>query len=114
MVKVLTAKNQPWVTLTDAATVATDASQGNQFQVTLAGNRTLGNPTNSQDGQKVLWRIKQDATGSRTLTLGSNFRLGADISSITLSTAANKVDFLGAVYHASDGKWDVLAFVKGY
>ena len=31
--------------LTDAATIAVDMSLGNNFSVTLGGNRTLGNPT---------------------------------------------------------------------
>lgn len=102
------------VTLTDAATIATDASLGSHFRVTLGGNRTLGNPTNPTDGQKVMWEIIQDGTGSRTITLGGNFALGSDISSVTLSTAAGKRDFLGAVYNASAGKWYVIAFVTGY
>jgi len=100
--------------LTDAATIATDASLGNHFRVTLGGNRTLGNPTNPTDGQKIMWEIIQDATGSRLLALDTAFALGADISSITLTTTAGKRDFLGAVYNAGAGKWYVIAFVKGY
>ncbi|HSX16923.1 MAG TPA: hypothetical protein VLH86_02375 [Patescibacteria group bacterium] len=102
------------VTLTDAATIATDASLGTHFRVTLAGSRTLGNPTNSTDGQKILWEIIQDGSGSHTIALDTNFALGSDISSITLSTAAGKRDFLGAVYNSTAGKWHVIAFVKGY
>jgi hypothetical protein len=104
----------PPVALTDAATIVTDASQGNHFRVTLGGNRTLANPTNGIDGQKVVWELIQDATGSRTLTLGGKFALGSDISATTLTTTASKRDFLGAVYNASDDKWYVIAFVKGY
>jgi hypothetical protein len=104
----------PPVTLTDAATVATDASLGNHFRVTLGGNRTLGNPTNGTDGQKAMWEIIQDGTGSRTITLDTNFALGTDIASVTLTTTASKRDFLGAVFNAGTGKWYVIAFVKGY
>ncbi len=104
----------PPVTLTDAATIATDASQSNHFRVTLGGNRTLGNPTNPSDGQKVMWEIIQDGTGSRTITLDTQFALGTDITSITLTTAAGKRDFLGAVYNSTASKWYVIAFVKGY
>lgn len=104
----------PVVTLTDAATIATDASQGNAFRVTLGGNRTLGNPTNMTDGQTAMWEIVQDATGSRTITLGSAFGLGTDISSVTLSTTAGKRDFLRATFNAATGKWYVLSFVRGY
>jgi hypothetical protein len=102
------------VTLTDAATVATDASLGSYFRVTLGGNRTLGNPTNMVDGQRVIWEIIQDGTGTRTLALGSAFALGTDITSTTLTTTASKRDFLGAVYNSTAAKWYVIAFVKGY
>lgn len=100
--------------LTDAATIAVDASLGNDFTVTLGGNRTLGNPTNPVNGQKILFAIRQDGAGNRTLTLGSDYRLGTDVPSVTLSTAANKTDYLGVRYNATDAKWDVLAFTKGY
>jgi hypothetical protein len=99
-------------TLTYASTVTTNAAVGNRFQITLTGNLTLANPTNGTDGQMVLWRFIQDSTGSRTLTLGSAFNLGS--VAVTLSTGANKVDYLGAVYRVSTSKWDVLAFQVGY
>lgn len=102
------------VTLTDAATVATDASLADHFRVTLGGNRTLGNPTNMVDGQRVIWELIQDATGTRTLTLGSAFALGSDIAAVTLSTTAAKRDFLGAIYNSTAAKWFVVAFVRGY
>lgn len=106
-----------YTVLTDAATIAVDASLGNHFTVTLGGNRTLGNPTNppgaGQD-QMILFAIRQDGTGSRTLTLDTNYRFGTDITSITLSTGINKTDYLGVRYNVTDSKWDVIAFVKGY
>jgi hypothetical protein len=102
------------VTLTDAATIATDASLGNLFRVTLGGNRTLGNPTNPTDGQRVVWEIIQDATGSRTLAYGNKFTFGTDITSAVVSTTASKRDFLGAIYNGTTDLWYVVAFVKGY
>jgi hypothetical protein len=102
----------PPVTLTDAATIATDASLGNHFRVTLGGNRTLGNPTNPTDGQMGLWEIRQDGTGSRTLTLDTKFRFTSAVPSITLSTSASKLDYIGARYNLADDKWDVIAFAK--
>jgi hypothetical protein len=100
--------------LTDAATVATDASLGNTFRVTLGGNRTLGNPTNAADGQVLSWEIIQDGTGSRTLALDTKFAFGTDITSITLTTTASKRDFLTAIYNSGTDKFYVRAFVKGY
>jgi hypothetical protein len=105
------------VTIADDPTgglIATDASAGNLFRTTLGGNRTLSNPTNPTDGQRVMWELRQDGTGSRVLTLGSKFRLGTDLAAVVLSTTAGKKDFLGAQYNLADDKWDVLALAKGY
>ncbi|MBV8061059.1 MAG: hypothetical protein JO253_05995 [Alphaproteobacteria bacterium] len=53
--------------LTDAATIAWDMSQGNNYSVTLGGNRTLGVPTNATVGTACQIDVRQDGTGSRTL-----------------------------------------------
>lgn len=102
------------VTLSDAATISVNAALGNQFTVTLAGNRTLGNPTGAVNGQLLLFAIRQDATGSRTLAYDTKFRFGADITAITLTTTAAKTDYIGVRYHSSDDKFDVISVVKGY
>lgn len=102
------------VSLTDGATITTDASTGNNFTVTLGGNRTLANPTNPTDGQKCVWRLKQDATGGRTITLDTAFRLGSDVTAVALSTTPNKTDYLGAIYNAADSVWDVVSLARGY
>lgn len=102
------------VALTDAATISVDASLGNHFRVTLGGNRTLGNPTNATDGQKLLFEIIQDATGSRTLTLDTKFAFGTDITAFTATTTASKRDFLGVVYNSTADKFYVIGIQKGY
>lgn len=103
------------VALTYGATLSTDASAGDIFDVTLTGNATLANPTNPVSGKTLRWRIKQDATGSRTVTLGSKFRLPSSASSpLPFSTAANKTDLLAATYNAASDSWDIIAFVMGY
>lgn len=87
------------VALTDTATIAVDASLSNNFKVTLAGNRTLANPTNMLDGQVLNFRITQDATGNRTLSFGTKYKFaGGEVPA--LSTAAGSVDFLTCVYYA--------------
>lgn len=94
--KFLTAKSvadaAALVTLTDAATVAVDLSAGTNFVLTLAGNRTLGAPTNAKPGTSGTILIKQDATGSRTLAYASAWVPFG--STPALSTAANAVDLL--------------------
>lgn len=90
--------------------VATDAAVADVFDVTPNASFTLSNPTNGQDGQAIVWRIKQDATGSRVITLGNKFRVSSEIAAVVLSTAANAIDHLGARYNSADDKWDVEAF----
>ncbi len=102
------------VALADAATIAVDATKGNHFSVTLGGNRTLGNPTGLVDGQKLLFELIQDATGSRTITLGSAYALGTDVSAVVLTTTAGKRDFMGTVYRSGTSKLYVVGFSKGY
>lgn len=102
------------VTLTDAATIATDASLGNVFAVTLGGNRTLGAPTNPVDGQEIHYRIRQDATGSRTLAYNAAFRYSTTRPSPTLSTTAAKVDYISFRYNSTDSKWDVFNIDLGH
>ena len=77
--------------LTDAASIATDLALSNNYSVTLAGNRTLANPTNTVAGQSGSIFITQDGTGSRTLAYGTNFKFVAGTAP-TLSTAASSVD----------------------
>jgi hypothetical protein len=98
------------VALTDATDVATDAALGNFFTVTLGGNRTLANPTNPTANQRAIWRVTQDATGGRTLALGTSFRLDPNFgTSLPLSSVPAKVNYIGAVYNPTDSKWDILA-----
>lgn len=106
------------VTLADGANIATDSSLSNKFRVTLAGNRTLDAPTGSPDDmQTILYKLIQDPTGNRTITLDTGaggFRFGDDIPSVTLGTTANEHDLLGVVYDVTDNKWDVALFQKGF
>lgn len=107
--------SRPPVSLVDGGTtIPTDASLSNYFKVTLTGSRTLSNPTNSADGQRAIWEITQGSGGSHLLTLDTNFIFGADLLSVTLSTAAGKKDLIGAIYNSSLGKWLVVAFTKGF
>lgn len=99
------------VALTDAATIATDASQGNHFTVTLGGNRTLGNPTNLVNGQILNWKVKQDGTGSRTLAFGSMFKWPGGTAP-TLTTTAGARDFIAGQYF-SDENIIVANCIKG-
>jgi hypothetical protein len=91
--------NKP-LALLDGATISVNASLANTFRLTLAGNRTLANPTNLSAGQHLFFRIKQDATGSRTLAFGSKYKFPGGAA--VLSTAANALDVISCQYDQND------------
>ena len=87
--------------LTDGATIATDLALSNNFSVTLAGNRTLGQPTNQAVGQSGSYFITQDGTGSRTLAYHADFKWVGGTAP-TLSTAAASVDRIDYIVAAAN------------
>lgn len=101
------------VSASPSGTYATDASLGNQFNLSIGASLTLSDPTNGTDGQRLTWRIKQTAA-SLSLTLGSAFRFGTDITAAALSGVSGKTDYLTAIFNSADGKWDIVGFVRGF
>ena len=87
-------------TLTDGATITPDFATANNFTVTLAGNRTIANPTNITAGQSGSIFIVQDGTGSRTAAWGSYWDFAAGTAP-TLTTAAAAVDRVDYVVRSS-------------
>ena len=88
------------VSLTDAANIAVDFNTGQNFAITLAGNRTLDNPTNCVAGQVGSIFIVQDGTGTRTLAFGSNWGF-PDGTAPVISTSINSVDRLDYIVRTS-------------
>ena len=82
--------------LTDGATIAVDFAASNHFSVTLAGNRTLANPTNIVAGQSGCIFVSQDGTGSRTLAYGSYWDFAAGTAPVltTTASAVDRVDYI--------------------
>ena len=101
--KIATTSTGVQVTGTILATTDTDTGntgsvtldfQANQnFILTLTGNLTLANPSTEQTGQSGIIVFIQDGTGSRTLSLGTDYETAA-AGGITLSTAADAVDIV--------------------
>ena len=83
-------------TLTDGATITPDFATANNFTVTLAGNRTIANPTNITAGQSGSIFIVQDGTGSRTAAWGSywDFAGGTAPTLTTTAAAVDRVDYV--------------------
>ena len=83
-------------TLTDTSNtgnVTLDFNAYQNFVLTFTGNVTLDNPTTESTGQSGFIVIIQDGTGSRTLSLGTDYET-AGSSGITLSTAASSRDII--------------------
>jgi len=95
-------------TLSDGANISWDLDDNQSSKVTLGGNRTLDNPTNMVDGGTYVLRVIQDATGSRTLTYGANYKWSGGTAP-TLTTTANAVDIITFI---SDGT-DMLGVFTG-
>jgi len=74
--------------LVDGATITPDFAAGNNFSVTLGGNRTLENPTNIVAGQSGIIAVTQDGTGSRTLAFGGYWKFSSGTAPTLTSTAA--------------------------
>jgi hypothetical protein len=84
-------------TLTDGSTISLDLSVGNNFSVTLEGNRTLANPTNETVGQCGFIVVRQDGTGGRTLAFGGEYKFIGGSAPNLASRTANQVDRLDYV-----------------
>jgi len=97
--------------LTDGTAISVDLNAGQNFTVTLAGNRTLSNPTNCVAGQVGSIFVVQDGTGNRTLAYGGNWDFAGGEAPV-LSTGANAIDRLDYIVHTST---DVQAVItKAY
>ena len=71
-----------------------DFDTNQNFIINMNASLTLGQPVTGQVGQTGFIVFKQDASGSRTLTLNSAFKNPGGTAP-TLSTAANSVDTVG-------------------
>jgi len=75
----------------NTGSITIDFSAHQNFVLTLTGSVTLANPSTETVGQAGVFVFIQDGTGSRTLSLGTDYESPAG-GGITLSTAANAVD----------------------
>lgn len=82
--------------LTDGTTVTVDTTAARVFAVTLAGNRTF-DFTGHSAGREFVLKVKQDATGSRTVTWDADV-VWSGGTNPTLTTTAAKTD----VFHFTD------------
>lgn len=103
------------VSLTDGATIATDAALGTHFRVAMSGDRTFSVPTNAVDGQRILYELTaSSADRTPTFTTGSNgFAFGTDITSVGV-IASGTTCYVGFIYNSAAARWRCLAVAKGF
>ena len=96
------------VSLTDGTSIAVDFNAGQNFHLTLAGSRTLENPTNCVAGQTGSIFIAQDGSGLHTLAYGSNWEW-IEASAPTIPTSANSVSRLDYIVRTSTAIQSILS-----
>ena len=84
---------------TGSVTLDFDANQN--FVLTLTGDVTLANPSTEKVGQSGFIAFIQDGTGSRSLTLGTDYE-SAGGAGITLTTTASATDLVPYVVVAAN------------
>ncbi len=102
------------VQLIDAPTIAVDASLGNDFRLTLGGDRTMGGPTSGSDGQQIILQITQGAGGPFTVTWSPEYEFSTGLAEPVLSTGAGQTDLVGLMYSAIAAKWLLVAYLGGF
>jgi len=85
---------------TNTGSVTLDFEANQNFVLTLTGNVTLANPTTEQVGQSGFIVFIQDATGGRTVSLGTDYETAGG-AGLTLSTAASATDVVPYIVAAS-------------
>lgn len=96
---------------TTSGTVNIDASLSNTFDLIVNGAATIAAPTNLEDGQSIVVRVRQDGTGSRAVTFNAVWDFGDDGAPDTSADAANT---LMIVSGTSDGTNIFCSSKKGF
>jgi hypothetical protein len=84
-----------------------DWTLGNEHKVVLTGNVTF-TFSNPVDGGRYVLKLKQDATGGRTVTWPGSVVWPGGVAP-TITSGANKVDLVTMMYDAADGKYYAAA-----
>jgi len=89
---------------TDASntgSITLDFTANQNFVLTLTGNVTLANPSTEQVGQSGFIAFIQDGTGSRTVSLGTDYETAA-AAGLTLTSTASATDLVPYLVVASN------------
>lgn len=82
-----------FVALVDAASITLDLSTGINFSVTIAGNRTIANPTNTTVGKSGMFKVTASGA-TRTIDFGTNFKTTAGVATFPVSITSGKICYI--------------------
>ena len=89
-------------TITSGATITPDWADGNVQTVELtSASTTIADPSNIKVGATYMLILKQDGTGSRTVSFGSKYKFSGETAP-TLATTANKADVITLVAYSAN------------
>lgn len=102
-------------TITFAPAMSVDIATMTIGKITLTANSSITFTGTPSDGQPILFFLRQDVIGNRTITWDVvRARFGADVPNPVLSTGANKLDYVMFRYNADDDKFDLMAVNRGF
>jgi hypothetical protein len=84
----------------NTGSITLDFATNQNFVLTLTGNVTLANPTTEVVGQSGFITLIQDGTGSRTVSLGTDYETAAG-AGLTLTSTASATDIVPYVVAAA-------------
>jgi hypothetical protein len=86
-----------------------DWSAGNEQHVVLTASTVTLTFTNPKPGARYTLILRQDSSGSRTVSWPGTVRWPSG-TAVTLTSTANKTDYVGFMYNGYDGTYDNIAF----
>ncbi len=103
-------------TLTFATSLTVDPSLMTIADLTLTGNITilLQESVTITDGRPLMFRIRQDAVGTHTVTFSTPARFSTDVPHPVITTTANALDYILFRYNTAALKYDCLAVNRGF
>lgn len=103
-------------TVAYSATIAPNAATTDVLNVgVLTGNLTMAAPSGTPaDGQDLLVRFQQDATGGRTISWNSIYAFGSDVTAAMIPTTANAKWEQTFSYNTTDAKWRATGILRGF
>lgn len=97
-----------------AAAITPALASGSVANVgTLTGNMLVNAPTGTPtDGQRITFRLNQNAAGGWTVSWDAAYRFGLDLIATDLATSPNAENRITFQYNSTAAKWEAVGLVR--